>query len=159
MSIPTIRRSTVLFASILVLALPIISFAQGRGNGKGNGGGPNLDKKCAKFVNCHDARDGRWDGRGPAVNPTVNPVFNPGGPLPPDPNVIRHRRNRDEDSNDEVLNRRSRNRRVDRNGNVNTNGSGNTNGDRTWRRHRRTTSSTTETRDRRVHRNNRNNVD
>jgi hypothetical protein len=23
------------------------------------------DKKCAKFVNCHDARDGRLDGRGP----------------------------------------------------------------------------------------------
>jgi len=25
----------------------------------------HLDKKCAKFVNCHDARDGRLDGRGP----------------------------------------------------------------------------------------------
>lgn len=25
----------------------------------------NSDKKCGKFVNCHDARDGRWDGRGP----------------------------------------------------------------------------------------------
>jgi hypothetical protein len=23
------------------------------------------EKKCGKFVNCHDARDGRWDGRGP----------------------------------------------------------------------------------------------
>ena len=23
------------------------------------------DKKCEKFVNCHDARDGRVDGRGP----------------------------------------------------------------------------------------------
>ena len=25
----------------------------------------NSDRKCDKFVNCHDARDGRWDGRGP----------------------------------------------------------------------------------------------
>lgn len=25
----------------------------------------NTDRKCDKFVNCHDARDGRWDGRGP----------------------------------------------------------------------------------------------
>jgi hypothetical protein len=25
----------------------------------------NSDRKCGKFVNCHDARDGRWDGRGP----------------------------------------------------------------------------------------------
>ncbi len=158
MSTQRMRRSTVLFASLLVLALPIISLAQGRGNGKGNGAGPNLDKKCAKFVNCHDARDGRWDGRGPAVNPAVNPVFNPVGPLPPDPNVIRHRRNRDDDSNDDVLNRRSRDRRVDRNGNVNRNDSGNTNGDGTWRRHRRTTSDNTETRNRRVHRHNRNNV-
>ena len=55
---------------------------RGRGNGNGNGrgrgpiifgnGGPgnssNQDKKCAKFVNCHDARDGRWDGRGPRSN-------------------------------------------------------------------------------------------
>jgi hypothetical protein len=23
------------------------------------------DRKCRKFVNCHDARDGRVDGRGP----------------------------------------------------------------------------------------------
>ncbi len=22
-------------------------------------------RKCGKFINCHDARDGRWDGRGP----------------------------------------------------------------------------------------------
>lgn len=34
--------------------------AQGRGRGESN-----EDKKCAKFVNCHDASDGRLDGRGP----------------------------------------------------------------------------------------------
>ena len=50
---------------ILVLGLTLLvgmstdAMAQGRGRGRG------LDKKCEKFVNCHDARDGRWDGRGP----------------------------------------------------------------------------------------------
>jgi len=34
--------------------------AQGRGQGESN-----RDKKCSKFVNCHDASEGRWDGRGP----------------------------------------------------------------------------------------------
>jgi len=38
------------------------AMAQGRGRGRGSS---NLDRKCGKFVNCHDARDGRWDGRGP----------------------------------------------------------------------------------------------
>ena len=28
-------------------------------------GRSNWDKKCAKFVNCHDASEGRVDGRGP----------------------------------------------------------------------------------------------
>jgi hypothetical protein len=36
------------------------AMAQGRGRRAGQ-----WDKKCEKFVNCHDARDGRWDGRGP----------------------------------------------------------------------------------------------
>jgi hypothetical protein len=36
--------------------------AQGRGRGRYNRG---WDRKCEKFVNCHDARDGRWDRRGP----------------------------------------------------------------------------------------------
>lgn len=26
---------------------------------------PNYNKKCGKFVNCHDARNGRLDNRGP----------------------------------------------------------------------------------------------
>jgi hypothetical protein len=53
---------------ILVLGLMLFAgmstdaMAQGRGRGRG------LDKKCEKFVNCHDARDGRWDGRGPNRN-------------------------------------------------------------------------------------------
>jgi len=47
--------------------------AQGRGRGHGNGKWDNgrgnshwkWGNKCDKFVNCHDARDGRWDNRGP----------------------------------------------------------------------------------------------
>ena len=65
--------AAMLFA--LIIAAPATSFAQGngkghgRGNGQGRGNhdnrGSNHDKKCGKFVNCHDARDGRVDGRGP----------------------------------------------------------------------------------------------
>src|SRR5262245_36640821 len=57
---------TLFFGLVLLLALPAVSMAQGRGRGQGRG--PVWDKKCAKFVNCHDARDGRWDGRGPRRN-------------------------------------------------------------------------------------------
>ena len=48
-------------ALLVVLSLPFEAMGQGRGRRVGNG----LSKKCGKFVNCHDARDGRWDGRGP----------------------------------------------------------------------------------------------
>jgi hypothetical protein len=45
--------------SLLVLfSLPVMTSAQGRGRGHGQ------DKKLDRFVNGHDARDGRWDGRG-----------------------------------------------------------------------------------------------
>jgi hypothetical protein len=47
----------VVMSLILLGALPSMSLAQGRGRGQ--------DKKLDKFVNGHDARDGRWDGRGP----------------------------------------------------------------------------------------------
>jgi len=49
----------IFFSLIMMLALPVISFGQGRGNSG------NRFRKCGKFVNCHDARDGRWDNRGP----------------------------------------------------------------------------------------------
>ena len=81
----------VLAIALTALIAPVAS-AQGRGRGNGNGngngngrgrgpvifgnGGPgnsgNQARKCAKFVNCHDARDGRWDGRGPRVNGGIN---------------------------------------------------------------------------------------
>ena len=62
-----------------------------------------MDKKCAKFVNCHDARDGRLDGRGP--NRRIgygDRVFR------------RNRRNRDRDRDSDRTTRRRRNRDRDR---------------------------------------------
>jgi hypothetical protein len=49
----------------LVLSVSPDALAQGRGHGRGRGNYNGLGRKCGKFVNCHDARDGRWDGRGP----------------------------------------------------------------------------------------------
>lgn len=45
---------------MLLVGLSADVMAQGRGRRSSQ-----WDKKCEKFVNCHDARDGRWDGRGP----------------------------------------------------------------------------------------------
>jgi hypothetical protein len=62
MKLINLRRFTaflailVLFASFLI---PAQAVAQGNGRGRGQA------KKFGKFVNGHDARDGRWDGRGP----------------------------------------------------------------------------------------------
>jgi len=44
---------------ILVFMVPMLAFSQGRGRGQ------NKDWKWDKFVNGHDARDGRVNGRGP----------------------------------------------------------------------------------------------
>jgi hypothetical protein len=52
------------FSLLILCALaPIDAAAQGRGNGRGNhpGGNSKRDwKKSRKFVNGHDARDGKW---------------------------------------------------------------------------------------------------
>ncbi|MEK6304592.1 MAG: hypothetical protein AABO41_28240 [Acidobacteriota bacterium] len=56
------KFSAVIVAAVLAAAtllMPGVGFAQGRGHGRGQ------IKKTGKFVNGHDARDGRWDGRGP----------------------------------------------------------------------------------------------
>ena len=50
----------------LLLIVGLSSDAMGQGRGRR---ASQWDKKCAKFVNCHDARDGRWDGRGPNRRP------------------------------------------------------------------------------------------
>src|SRR5687767_9937284 len=53
----------IVMALLLVVAIPATSF--GKEQGRRNGRGRNFDsRKCGKFVNCHDARNGRWDGRG-----------------------------------------------------------------------------------------------
>jgi hypothetical protein len=71
---------------LLATAIPATALGQGRGRGQGRGnvgniGWPtrttrvrhrNYDKKCAKFKNCHDASEGRWDGRGPRGNRVSN---------------------------------------------------------------------------------------
>ena len=79
-----------LLALILLVATPVLTFAQGRGRDRGR------DKKIEKFRNGHDARDGRWDGRGPNRRS----------------NIHRNRRWRDRDDD----NRFRRNRRIDRDG-------------------------------------------
>lgn len=81
----------ILLGLILVVAMPALTFAQGRGRGRGR------DKKIEKFINGHDARDGRWDGRGPNRSR----------------NIFRNRRWRDRDDDDF---RFRRHRRVDRDG-------------------------------------------
>ena len=64
------KNPTVLFSMIILTLLlaivPPTALGQGRGRGHGRGGiFGDSHNKCGKFVNCHDARDGRWDGRGP----------------------------------------------------------------------------------------------
>jgi len=96
---------------LLAIALPATALGQGRGRGHdkgmgniGNIGWPtrtrgwsNNDKKCAKFRNCHDASEGRWDGRGPRGNGVSN-IFG---------RRVRHR-NRRFDNNDLVWHNRGR---------------------------------------------------
>lgn len=82
---------------LLSVAIPSVTLAQGKGHGRGHGNGDwsnrldrdrstsiwrnttrrnrHYDKKCGKFVNCHDARAGRIDGRGPRGNRVGNIVW------------------------------------------------------------------------------------
>lgn len=93
---------------ILVVGLLMVFGTEGHGQGRGRRAS-NFDKKCEKFVNCHDARDGRWDGRGPRrdVNWSNNGFW-------------RHRRNRDWDDMNHRHRHHDRDRDWDR--------------DRNWRR-------------------------
>jgi len=95
---------------ILVVGLVILFGASSDAMGQGRGRRvSHRDKKCEKFVNCHDARDGRVDGRGPNRSSGFPNIFR------------RNRRNRDRD---DYINRRGRNRNRDFSDN------------RNWRRNR-----------------------
>jgi hypothetical protein len=91
--------STRNLVGILVLGLLMIlgvssnAMAQGRGRRASQ-----LDRKCEKFVNCHDARDGRWDGRGPSRHTGYTSLIYRRNRRYHDDDVIRHRnRHRDRD--------------------------------------------------------------
>ena len=89
------RKILMTVVCLFLLALPATSFAQGRGRGQ--------EKKLDKFVNGHDARDGRWDGRGPGFSRRSR-ISN---------TIIRHRnadrlRNRDFERNQWIRSRRLR---------------------------------------------------
>jgi hypothetical protein len=99
---------------LLATAIPATALGQGRGRGQGKGRVGNIgwptrtttlsrqDRKCAKFRNCHDASEGRWDGRGPRGERVSNVLGT----------RARHR-NRHFDDNDLVLrNRRNREART-----------------------------------------------
>jgi hypothetical protein len=60
------------FALMILTLVSVSGFAQGRGRGRFNMREANQDRKCGVFVNCHDARDGRWDGRGPRISRNYN---------------------------------------------------------------------------------------
>lgn len=66
---------------LMLLSASVDTMGQGRGRRVSR-----LDKKCSKFVNCHDARDGRWDRRGPNRRASLR-----------DRTFRRNRRNRDSD--------------------------------------------------------------
>ena len=67
MSISTAKKLFGILVLTLLMLFGVTSVAMGQGRGRGHNGS-HLDRKCEKFVNCHDARDGRWDGRGPRRN-------------------------------------------------------------------------------------------
>jgi hypothetical protein len=94
--------SMVILTLLLAVVVPTTALGQGRGRGHGRGGiFGNPNNKCGKFVNCHDARDGRWDGRGPRGTRVGNVLLG---------RRIRARRHRNLDNDRYII----RNRRVNR---------------------------------------------
>ena len=85
-------------AAALGLLMMMTVTTDAMGQGRGRRVFRNSDRKCGKFVNCHDARDGRWDGRGPRRdNSSLFGIF--GG---------RSRRDRDRDRFERRRSRRDR---------------------------------------------------
>lgn len=99
---PTALFSMIILTILLAVVLPTTALGQGRGRGHGRGGiFGNPNNKCGKFVNCHDARDGRWDGRGPRGTSVGNILRG---------RRVRARRHRNVDDDRFII----RNRRVNR---------------------------------------------
>lgn len=96
----SISRNVGIALLLLVMLLGVTYDAMGQGRGRRVS---QSDKKCAKFVNCHDARDGRWDGRGPRRNLSLR-----------DRIWRNNRRDRDRDRDSDRITRRRRNRDFDR---------------------------------------------
>ena len=85
----------VIGAAALGLLMMLSVTTDAMGQGRNRRVFRNSDKKCGKFVNCHDARDGRWDGRGPRRdNSSLFGIF--------------RRSRRDRDRDDRFERRRSR---------------------------------------------------
>ncbi len=102
MKLVTFRNFVMLggLALFILMSAPYETRAQGRSRDDSK-----WDKKCAKFVNCHDASEGRVDGRGPrrgADNDDWNWKH------------IRHGRNFDRDNDRRQIRRNHRDRRFDR---------------------------------------------
>lgn len=95
------RSSKHLFGIVvlgLVMIFAVSSDALGQGRGRR---ASNLDRKCDKFVNCHDARDGRWDGRGPKRNVTLtSSIFRRNRRIRDIDDISRRGRHRDRDWDD-----------------------------------------------------------
>ena len=85
----------VIGAAALGLLMMLSVTTDAMGQGRNRRVFRNSDRKCGKFVNCHDARDGRWDGRGPRRNDSS--LFG-----------IFRRSRRDRDRDDRFERRRSR---------------------------------------------------
>ena len=62
------KNLLVAFAIAVLLSFLMPADVLAKGRGQRNGRWRNDNWKCGRFVNCHDARDGRWDGRGPRRN-------------------------------------------------------------------------------------------
>ena len=90
---------------ILVVGI-VITFASSNAMAQGRGRrASNFDRKCGKFVNCHDARDGRWDGRGPNGRARYSDHYS---------RRTRRMRHRDRDYDRTIRHRRNRDRDFDR---------------------------------------------
>lgn len=98
-----VSNSKKLVGSALLMLMMILSVSSDVLGQRRNRRVFGMDRKCEKFVNCHDARDGRWDGRGPNRRAGLS-----------DRIFRRNRRDRDRDRDWDRITRRRRNRDRDR---------------------------------------------